>query len=583
MQPFSEYSRNSVPISEKSGIICIIRTRKEDQGGEDKHFLSIVPKGTRVLKSIAVELYSLLNTIDSCREMNTFTEFLRQHSGDAPIVCFFLVEHRRIEFHRWALKASVGHDGKTCYFFSGYAEMESIFHYLFESEVRVPPRRDLLRRVDFDKCNDKFVFVVTWKNSSSFNSRNSRIRRHYGVGCLISTLKNRGIAVELVNLTGEPPLEACWKILATSPRAVGFSSVTCEFSYIAKITDTLSELAPELPLVGGGPHFSLCPQDILATSLDVVCVGEGELILTEILSGKDVANIAGVVHRDKLGWVHNAQNRNFLPSEHIPTPDYSLWDDELDDSDKQSIPVVISRGCPFRCHYCANRSLSRVSSGPYIRFRTLNHISNEIIHLAESYPGVKKIFLESECMLPNEVRHARILDAIRPFKDRIIFGTNLRIGTFDKRFLMELKEAGISYINFGLESGSEWIRRNILGRHYKNSDVRKAASWLHEVGIEFSTYNMIGLPGEDTNHFKKTIELNREISPHNCCISVYYPYPGTALYYQCLVDGYLGSPFFHQTYDGVERYDTVLSLPGFPRKVILECYNEFRSSLFERY
>jgi len=80
-------------------------------------------------------------------------------------------------------------------------------------------------------------------------------------------------------------------------------------------------------LVGGGPHLTLYPQDILATNLDAVCVGEGELPLKLLLQGKDIKDIQGWVYRDADGGLVYNKPFDFIDLANLPIANHLDWNE----------------------------------------------------------------------------------------------------------------------------------------------------------------------------------------------------------------------------------------------------------------
>ena len=148
----------------------------------------------------------------------------------------------------------------------------------------------------------------------------------------------------------------------------------------------------------------------------------------------------------------------------------------------------------------------------------------------------------------------------------IRYGSNLRVAPnvdYDRLF-PALKRGGFDFINIGLESGSERVRREVLRRNYSNQDLVNAVSAARRHGLKVGTYNLIGIPGETRRDFLDTVRVNRACRPDWFLLSVFFPYPGTRLHdtarEQGLLDGELDN--------SLERRRPVLDLPGFGKREI---------------
>ena len=125
--------------------------------------------------------------------------------------------------------------------------------------------------------------------------------------------------------------------------------------------------------------------------------------------------------------------------------------------------------------------------------------------------------------------------------------------------LGELGAAGCKHIVYGVESGSERVRRDIMQRHASNQRFRDVFRWTREAGIMATANYIIGTPGETVAEMEETIALHHELQPADFGYFVFYPYPGTALFRTCLEKGYLPEDYLEQP--AVHRR-SILRLPG---------------------
>ena len=87
---------------------------------------------------------------------------------------------------------------------------------------------------------------------------------------------------------------------------------------------------------------------------------------------------------------------------------------------------------------------------------------------------------------------------------------------------------------------------------------------------------MIGLPEETPEQFLETIKLNAKVMPEYRSLSVFFPYPATALYDKCIKDNLFPRSMEDEEFF-LEREDTTLELPNFPRKNISFYVNNFQN------
>ena len=126
-----------------------------------------------------------------------------------------------------------------------------------------------------------------------------------------------------------------------------------------------------------------------------------------------------------------------------------------------------------------------------------------------------------------------------------------------------LKESGCIYVDMGLESGDEYMRNEILKRNMMDDEIIKAANCFHEVGLDFTTLNMVGFPGETPEQMLKTIKLNQKIKPTAALMTTFFPFPKTDLAERSVKEGYINERNYKQMVEGHVSYkeETILDHP----------------------
>jgi len=155
-----------------------------------------------------------------------------------------------------------------------------------------------------------------------------------GIAYLGSYLKKFGYSVSLVDATfynGYGRLSD--ELKRISPDIIGISYTSALASFAYRCAMIAKELFPEVPVIVGGPHPTIFPQESISNPyIDIAISGEGELILHQVLqrleSRDDIAQISGV-------WVKNRDNKNnfITPSvliedlDSIAYPDWEMFTD----------------------------------------------------------------------------------------------------------------------------------------------------------------------------------------------------------------------------------------------------------------
>ena len=417
---------------------------------------------------------------------------------------------------------------------------------------------------------------------------------HLGISYISSLLKRHGHRTRLAVLSPSYPRKSqilLKRIIGDfAPRLVCYTAVSTQYDFIAGVAAHIAKYNPEIYQMIGGPHASLNPEDVITGPFDALCVSEGEFPTLELISrleadpGGVPSGIANLwIKRE--GEVERNPPRPFLKDlDSLPFPDRDIWAEWLVPLSNPRYSVLLGRGCPFECTYCSNHALKRLAVGPYVRYRLPDSILAEIQDLVARRPTVNEIYLEVETI---GLHREWILDLCAKLETfnagrrrPVSFGTNIRVtpnSDFSDIFAV-MSRAHFSFINIGLESGSERVRRDILRRNYSNEDVIRTVTQARAQGLRVSLFNLIGIPGETVADFELTIRMNRICRPDWHNTSIFYPYPGTLLHSLCKNSGLLGDRFRKE---GVERFSAILDLPEFPQSEIEKKYAWFDYSIYK--
>lgn len=376
------------------------------------------------------------------------------------------------------------------------------------------------------------------------------------------------------------------RISEFKPDVIAFSSVSTEFRFITELAAYTRRLRPSAYLIAGGAHVSLNPEGVL-DHFDALCIGEGEFPMLELVSQlsngikpKGIQNL----------WIRSGDTiekniaRPFLQDlDMLPFPDRELWNDWIAEIPGSRYSVLLGRGCPFDCSYCSNHALKKLAAGLYTRYRDPGMIVTEIRELHRQHPDKTEFYLEVESIGVNKKWVVELCGKLgelnKTLKKPLSYGANLRImPNLDlKTIFGAFREANFRFINIGLESGCERVRREVLNRNYSNDDILAAVKTAREFGLKVAFLNMLGLPTETLREFKETVEMNRKCLPDWASYSIFYPYPGTNIYDFCAKEGLIG-----KNPDTVmERGKAVLDLPGFTKRQIQKEYTWFEFNVYK--
>ena len=365
-----------------------------------------------------------------------------------------------------------------------------------------------------------------------------------GIAYLSGYLKQHGYKTDLVDFTWTNNINSCIKkIRQSKPDIIGFTSTTMDFDFCVKVANEIKNNF-DIPIVFGGVHPTTAPEETInKKSIDIVCIGEGELALTELLDRMEKGEAVELIRNfwfKKEGQIIRNPMRPLIENLDVLSCDRELFDyKKYLKARGYIIDIYSGRGCPYKCAYCINHALQKLydGKGRYVRLRSIKNLIQEIQELQKKY-NVKAIAFPDDTFTYNK-RWLKEFCTEYAKNIKLPFSCNGRVENIDSELCKTLKDAGCNSIMFGVESGSEKIRREILRRPISDGMIISAFKNTKNAGIRTFSYNMVGIPCETAEDIKKTIELNKKIEPDEVQCTIFYPFPGTDLLYLCEENGWI--------------------------------------------
>ena len=213
-----------------------------------------------------------------------------------------------------------------------------------------------------------------------------------GIAYLSACLKKAGHLTELMDYTWGGAISDCLKkIEEFKPDIVGFSSNSGEFEFCCSLAAAIKGKW-EIPILFGGVHPTVVPEEVITEeNIDIICVGEGEEALVELLnemeSGNDFYSIRNLWFKREGKIVKNGPRQLMENLEDLPFPDRELFDyGRYIDASSGSIDIMSGRGCPYICSYCVNPVLQNIYSNERktVRQRTVDNVLEEITQIKKN-------------------------------------------------------------------------------------------------------------------------------------------------------------------------------------------------------
>ncbi len=291
-------------------------------------------------------------------------------------------------------------------------------------------------------------------------------------------------------------------ILAESPDLVGFPIEINGFHWALRIAGQLKALRPDLPVIMGGIHATMCPENVIEhPEVDYVAVGEAEgtlLELCDILDGRkdgDRTAIRGIWCRDANGNVID----NGVAAEPASLDDFPFYDKSLYYEKLPGLGVeymtTISRGCPYNCTFCFYNAVHEIVGNRQVRVRSPQHVVRELVQARATFSQMEAVLFHDD-IFPVK---ARWLEEFAPlYKEQV--GLPYSCITYPllvTEYMADLlADSGCVSVIMGVQSLSEDSRANTMARYEKNVDIFNAIRRLRERGIFVTCDHILGTPGE---------------------------------------------------------------------------------------
>jgi radical SAM superfamily enzyme YgiQ (UPF0313 family)/GT2 family glycosyltransferase len=318
-----------------------------------------------------------------------------------------------------------------------------------------------------------------------------------------------------------------------------------------------ARLGPEARIALSGIHWLMHEPGWLGEhpEVDYVLVGEYEHTLRELAqrldAGEAVDGIAGLIDRDAGGAPRFDGRRPVIedldalpwPARHfLPMYDYR---DEPGSIPRPSVQMWGSRGCPYRCSFCAWPQI--MYGGFKYRTRDVNDVIDETEWLVREW-GFKSVYYDDDTFNIGKRRMLRFCRELRERRIGVPWAIMARIDGMDEEVLEAMAGAGLAALKYGVESADQGIVDR-CGKRLDISRARDVVKMTHAMGIKTHLTFMFGLPGETRESAQRTIDLALELGPESVQFTLATPFPGSALYDQMVREGRLRTDDFEQ-YDG---------------------------------
>ncbi len=287
--------------------------------------------------------------------------------------------------------------------------------------------------------------------------------------------------------------------------------LTCTMTYwypgVQVVVEMLRKKYGSVPILLGGVYPTIMPRHALSeTGVDFICQGAGEMKLFDLINEVLGDGTCPFLRFDSL--------------DELPFPAFDIL------SDRNSLPLLTSRGCPLSCSFCA-------SSLIYPRFeqRSVDSVRRELENIWELYRP-KNISFYDDALFLNRKKH--LIPILKGIVDKNFlweFHTpnGLHMNEIDQELAALLKLTGFRSLYLSQESFEEDLIKQSCPK-VTSEGLGKALNHLEKAGFdrgEINVYLIVGIPGQDASGVEKSILRVRQLGAQPR-LAYFSPIPGTA-------------------------------------------------------
>ena len=278
--------------------------------------------------------------------------------------------------------------------------------------------------------------------------------------------------------------------------------------------------------------------------IDFACIGEGENTICDLLNAlennSDLNLVNGIKFREN-NKIITTKPRAYIDD--LDSLDFALTSAPKVLKDFNKYPkrafgyVFGSRGCPYACTFCESKAMWTRK----VRYRSPENIIEELKQMYQF--GIKQVNFDDDTFGISKKNIKVINDLMHKELPNMTYTCETVVQLAkDENVVKDMKRGGCTGTYVGIESGNNEMLKSIK-KTQTTDECIQAMRNLQKHGIDSHAFIMVGFPNETEKTFKQTMDFIPTLRPDNVIFSVFTPYPGSDLFYQCQKDGIINGEF----------------------------------------
>ena len=347
---------------------------------------------------------------------------------------------------------------------------------------------------------------------------------NHGLAMLSAALKQKGHQADLIDLRRLTGWQDYRRAVADlDSQAVGITMMSVDYDAACESARILKELRPDIKVFVGGPHASICPEELKPLDcFDCVVKAEGEITFPQLIddleNGRELPRLVDgqrLANLDDAPWadrdLFQCPEEPFVPFLEPPF-----------------VTLIAGRGCRYNCNYC--QPAERMIFGRHVRRRSVDNVVEELQFLREKY-AFRSFMIHDDCLTedPEWVRGFCRKLAEADIRTPFVAQSRADLICRHPDMMVALRDAGLRLIIIGFESGSDRVLK-FLRKGCTRAKNLEAAGIVRALGIKIWANYMLGLPTETKEEVLETVSMLEQIRPYHCSPAFYTPHPGSDLF-----------------------------------------------------
>ncbi len=406
-----------------------------------------------------------------------------------------------------------------------------------------------------------------------------------GLLSIAAWLRHNGIRVSLLDFSIEDTQHKTLDNLLEehaeehgNPQWIGISVCTPVAYEAYKVADLCKKKYSESTIVLGGPHITVIGEQVFSecTTADYLITGEGEYALCNLIKQHDLSApnlLCRDVHKNLVKVEETLVDLDTLP---MPAYDLLKFDRYVPPpsslhSRQPGIGIMTTRGCPFKCTFCAK------IAGSKLRLTPVPMVIEQLIYLKDRF-NIKQFHFYDDTISCNRKYIIDLCQTIIDKKLNIHWSCFARVDTVDHEVLSIMKKAGCFIIMYGVESLDEDILQS-FNKGITVPQIKAALNATRSVGIESRISLIIGNPKDTRETLQKTKKETLKLKTDFLQVFIAIPMPGSQFYIEAKAENRVLS----ENWEDFNLSKVLYKHPLFSEKELFKIQRQFYLSFYLRF